>query len=197
MVKPGAALQLAFSCARDSNQIGFEVITAIFAGNAERTMINFGAGLAKAAGMVKMGTGLPALAGVIVAVTVGTYIIAPELLNSVEETGPQPAQVSGLIDGSANNATPPSEMAPSETASLAAPEAIAVDDLVTPSFDLLRVEPDGSTVIAGKAQPGTRLDIMSGETVIASIAVGESGDFATVLDTPLAAGDHSLTLRNT
>jgi hypothetical protein len=35
MVKPDAALQLAFSCAEDSNQIGFEVITAVFAGDAE------------------------------------------------------------------------------------------------------------------------------------------------------------------
>lgn len=198
MVKPVAAMQLAFSCAGDSNQIGFKVITAVFAGNAEQTMINLGAGLAKIAGMVKMGAGLPALAGVIVAVTVGTYFIAPDLFRSVEETGSQPAQVSGLIDGSTTNATPPSETAASEIASVADPEATAMAEaLVEPSFDLLRVEPDGSTVIAGKAQPGTRLDIMSGETVIASTRVGESGDFATVLDTPLAAGDHLLTLRNT
>lgn len=64
-----------------------------------------------------------------------------------------------------------------------------------PSFDVLRVEPDGSTVIAGKAEPGTTIDIMNGETVIASAQVGSSGDFVAILDAPLAPGDYQLTLR--
>ncbi|MFC3073056.1 LysM peptidoglycan-binding domain-containing protein [Shinella pollutisoli] len=65
---------------------------------------------------------------------------------------------------------------------------------VTPAFDLLRVEPDGSTVIAGRAQPNTRVEIRDGETVIATADVGPSGDFAAVFDQPLKAGDYQLTL---
>ncbi|MFD1329434.1 LysM peptidoglycan-binding domain-containing protein [Mycoplana ramosa] len=64
-----------------------------------------------------------------------------------------------------------------------------------PSFDLLRVEPDGSTVIAGHAEPNKELQILSGETVVATTDVGPSGDFAAVFDKPLAAGDHELALR--
>ncbi|HUH48581.1 MAG TPA: LysM peptidoglycan-binding domain-containing protein, partial [Mycoplana sp.] len=64
-----------------------------------------------------------------------------------------------------------------------------------PSFDLLRVEPDGSTVIAGHAEPNKELQILSGETVVATTDVGPSGDFAAVFDKPLSAGDHELTLR--
>ncbi|MDR6757344.1 nucleoid-associated protein YgaU [Mycoplana sp. BE70] len=64
-----------------------------------------------------------------------------------------------------------------------------------PSFDLLRVEPDGSTVIAGHAEPNKELQILSGETVVATTEVGPSGDFAAVFDKPLAAGDHELALR--
>ncbi|MCZ4289058.1 LysM peptidoglycan-binding domain-containing protein [Hoeflea alexandrii] len=82
-------------------------------------------------------------------------------------------------------------------AGVAADPAVAADSWITPSFDVLRVEPDGSTVIAGKAEPGTTLDIMNGETVIASTQVGSSGDFAVILDNPLPAGDYQLTLRIT
>ncbi|MGQ3212867.1 LysM peptidoglycan-binding domain-containing protein [Shinella sp.] len=65
---------------------------------------------------------------------------------------------------------------------------------VVPAFDLLRVEPDGSTVIAGRGQPNTKLEIKNGETVVATADIGPSGDFAAVFDQPLAAGDYQLTL---
>lgn len=65
---------------------------------------------------------------------------------------------------------------------------------VTPAFDLLRVEPDGSTVIAGRGQPNTKLEIRNGETVVATADIGPSGDFAAVFDQPLSAGDYQLTL---
>ncbi len=66
-----------------------------------------------------------------------------------------------------------------------------------PRFDILRVEPDGSTVIAGKGEPGAKLEIVDGDKVIASLEVGSSGDFAAVLDSPLTPGDHSIELRVT
>lgn len=66
-----------------------------------------------------------------------------------------------------------------------------------PAFDLLRVEPDGSTVIAGRAEPGKRLEVMNGDKVIATTDVGPSGDFAAVFDEPLEPGDYQLTLRTT
>lgn len=66
---------------------------------------------------------------------------------------------------------------------------------VLPKFDVLRVEPDGSTVIAGSAEPGTKLNIVDTGKVIASVDVGPTGDFAAVLDNPLTAGDHEITLQ--
>ncbi|WP_296104049.1 LysM peptidoglycan-binding domain-containing protein [uncultured Agrobacterium sp.] len=66
-----------------------------------------------------------------------------------------------------------------------------------PSFDVLRVEPDGSAVIAGKAQPGSQLEIVNKGQVIAKTPVESSGDFAAVLDNPLPPGDHELVLRAT
>ncbi|UXT48426.1 LysM peptidoglycan-binding domain-containing protein [Agrobacterium tumefaciens] len=66
-----------------------------------------------------------------------------------------------------------------------------------PTFDVLRVEPDGSAVIAGKAQPGAKLEILSNGNVVAQTTIDGSGDFAAVFDNPLPPGDHELVLRST
>ncbi|HEV7323170.1 MAG TPA: LysM peptidoglycan-binding domain-containing protein [Ensifer sp.] len=83
-----------------------------------------------------------------------------------------------------------------QDAAAATADAPAVDPAI-PGFDVLRVEPDGSTVIAGHAQPGSKLEILSGDTVVGTADVGATGDFAAVFDNPLPAGDHQLTLRST
>ncbi|TCU36515.1 LysM peptidoglycan-binding domain-containing protein [Rhizobium azibense] len=66
-----------------------------------------------------------------------------------------------------------------------------------PAFDVLRVEPDGSTVIAGSATPNSKLEVMDGDKVVTTTNVGPTGDFAAVLDNPLAPGDHQLVLKAT
>ncbi|MDG3577298.1 LysM peptidoglycan-binding domain-containing protein [Rhizobium sp. YJ-22] len=77
------------------------------------------------------------------------------------------------------------------------PSAAAASDETMPAFDVLRVEPDGSTVIAGRAAPNSKIEIISGDKVVSSVDVGASGDFAAILDAPLPAGDHQLVLKAT
>lgn len=84
------------------------------------------------------------------------------------------------------------DTAKSATAKSADPAAV----WTVPGFDVLRVEPDGSTVIAGRAQPNTKLEIVSGDSVIGTADVGATGDFAAIFDKPLPAGDYQLTLRS-
>lgn len=67
----------------------------------------------------------------------------------------------------------------------------------TPVFDVLRVEPDGSVVIAGKALPNADVEVVAGASVVGKAKAGDNGDFAVVLDEPLKAGDHQLVLRST
>jgi len=64
-----------------------------------------------------------------------------------------------------------------------------------PRFDLLRVEPDGSAVIAGRAPAESRIALLSEEMVLGRETAGPGGDFAVVLDVPLAPGDHAITIR--
>lgn len=71
------------------------------------------------------------------------------------------------------------------------------DRIVAPTFDLLRVEPNGSMLIAGKAAGGATVEVLDGDKVIVTAKAGPSGDFVAVLDEPLAAGDYRLSLRAT
>jgi nucleoid-associated protein YgaU len=63
-----------------------------------------------------------------------------------------------------------------------------------PAFDIVRVQPDGSMVIAGRAAPGAAIDIVAGGRVIGQTSTDESGSFAFVLDQPLAPGDYDIGL---
>jgi nucleoid-associated protein YgaU len=69
--------------------------------------------------------------------------------------------------------------------------------VVPPSFDVVRVEPDGSLVVAGEAGPGAKVEIATGTKVLGNATAGEDGDFAIVLDEPLGPGDYQLVLRST
>ncbi len=102
------------------------------------------------------------------------------------------AQIAALFsDKTARNGTPPA--APAATAP-AKPDAI---ESTLPNFDVLRVEKDGSTVIAGGASPKAKVEVLDGDKVIGSAVAGPSGDFAIALDKPLEPGDHSLVLKAT
>jgi nucleoid-associated protein YgaU len=63
-----------------------------------------------------------------------------------------------------------------------------------PVFDIVRVQPDGSMVIAGRANAGTAIDVIAGERVLGSTTTDESGAFAFVLEQPLSPGDYSIGL---
>lgn len=110
------------------------------------------------------------------------------------ETATGDAATTGEQTLATDTATATQEAATQETAKAETTPADPATGWVTPAFDLLRVEPDGSTVIAGRGQPNTKLEIKNGETVVATADIGPSGDFAAVFDQPLAAGDYQLTL---
>lgn len=72
-----------------------------------------------------------------------------------------------------------------------------IAERVIPVFDVVRVEPTGDAVIAGQSAPGASVEILSGETVVATGKANESGEFAIVLGEPLKPGAHDLRARVT
>src|SRR5207244_1838995 len=69
--------------------------------------------------------------------------------------------------------------------------------IAAPSFDVVRVEPSGSAVLAGQAEPGARIEIMDGGKVIAIANANQRGEWVLALEKPLSPGTHDLALRTT
>ncbi len=112
-----------------------------------------------------------------------------------------PAVTANLEDGTDAEPQPAANNVPREPdAEIEArpePEEQIEDELTVPSFDLVRVEPNGAMVIAGTAEPDSDLEVVAGAEVIARVDVGPSGDFAAVLDDALKPGDYQIVLRST
>ena len=70
----------------------------------------------------------------------------------------------------------------------------AADDASLPSFDLVRVEPDGSAVIAGRAAPHADLILLHNGEPIGKVRADWAGEWAFVSDKPLAADRHQITI---
>ena len=105
---------------------------------------------------------------------------------------------------------PGAELSPPETAttpetgqgSKPTPEATGVvrpdaEPTVVPSFDVVVIEPDGEGVIAGRAAPGWQVSIETGGTKVAVATADAQGEWSAVLEKPLPAGDHALSLKIT
>lgn len=82
------------------------------------------------------------------------------------------------------------------TGDAASAEAAAVE-AIAPRFDVVRVEPDGSAVIAGRSEPEWTVALKDGGTDIGSEKAGLSGEWVIVPDTLLPPGNHELTLSST
>jgi nucleoid-associated protein YgaU len=68
---------------------------------------------------------------------------------------------------------------------------------LAPTFDVLRVESNGSVLIAGKAEKDAQVEVLSGANVLGTIKAQANGDFAIVIENPLKPGDYQLVLRQT
>ncbi len=66
-----------------------------------------------------------------------------------------------------------------------------------PTFDVVVIEPSGEGVIAGRAAPGWQVSVQSGGTKVAEATADVQGEWSVVLEKPLPAGDHALSLKIT
>lgn len=64
----------------------------------------------------------------------------------------------------------------------------------SPTFDIVRINPQGDTVMAGRAKPGTRVEIYDGDQKIGEVESDRRGEWVFVPETPLAPGNRRLTL---
>ncbi|MCG6122888.1 MAG: LysM peptidoglycan-binding domain-containing protein [Microvirga sp.] len=115
----------------------------------------------------------------------------------VAQQQPAPATVEPARDAGAP--APPVEAAAEAEAEVEVAteaEADVAADPVELAFDIVRVEPTGDAVIAGRAAPGARIDLLRNGETHDSLVVDATGGFAFV-PPPLPAGASNMSLRAT
>ncbi len=64
-----------------------------------------------------------------------------------------------------------------------------------PTFDVVRVNPEGNAVIAGQASPKSEVTVYAGEDVVGTVKADDRGDWVLVPEAPLESGAQTLSLR--
>jgi len=133
-------------------------------------------------------------AGVLVlAVAAGLFYVTSE-----EDVRPVPVETAAAPKEAPAPAPAPSVEAPAPAVTKApAPAAAGSDDkpdLSQPSFDVVRVDPEGNTVIAGKALPNATVRIMDGDRQIGEVKADDKGDWVFLPEEKLPSGSSILTL---
>ena len=67
----------------------------------------------------------------------------------------------------------------------------------TPTFDIVRIDPDGQAVIAGRAAPGDRVRVLDGDKPIGEVTADQRGEWVLVPTAPIPPGDRQLALEAT
>ncbi|MDQ0324315.1 nucleoid-associated protein YgaU [Rhodopseudomonas julia] len=92
-------------------------------------------------------------------------------------------------------ATSPSSVSPLGLTGSLSGKASETEDGI--GFDVVRVEPTGEAVIAGRAYPNAGVEILSNGKVVASAKANAAGSFVVIPERLLAPGSHDLSLRVT
>jgi nucleoid-associated protein YgaU len=85
-------------------------------------------------------------------------------------------------------APPLAAATPPPTAAITQPTALDR----TPSFDVVRIAPDGQAVIAGRAAPGDRVQVLDGDKPIGEVTADQRGEWVLVPTDPIAPGERQL-----
>lgn len=119
-----------------------------------------------------------------VAVVIAVAIAAAVLVSRYGGEGVTPtdgeAAPSSVPEGAVEEAATPSEAGDGEAA--------------PPAFDVVRVESSGEAVMAGRAEQGAQVTVMTRDGPIAEAVANEDGEWVVVLDRPLAGGEHEIWL---
>lgn len=111
-------------------------------------------------------------------------ILEPAVESAIESI-PEPAVKPAALPVAANVGSQPDARANTN-------EPVAAD---APRFDLVRIEKDGSAVIAGQASPGSGVSVLADGAIISTVVADGSGGFVALIDLAPSAQPRLLTLR--
>jgi len=128
---------------------------------------------------------------------------APERTAALPTDTQQPAQspAAGTQQPARSSAagtqqpTQPSAAATSEATAPPSESQPVIGAASPPSFDVVRIDRDGSAVIAGRGPPGANVVLQREGAVIAAVTADANGEWVLVLERPLPPGPTQLELR--
>jgi len=88
------------------------------------------------------------------------------------------------------------QVQPSDGQAAPAEAAAAGTAPIPPSFDIVRVNPSGDTVIAGRAEPGADVTILDRGKVLGSVEADGRGEWVFLPDAALDPGEHNFSLES-
>ena len=92
-------------------------------------------------------------------------------------------------DGSVSTETDEAKLPPGEV-----PPGQIEKKLAAPEFDVVRVNPRGDAVIAGRAEPGAKVTVLDGGRPIGVVTADERGEWVLVPKEPLPVGNRELSI---
>ena len=173
---------------------------------------------AAAAGSSGVKWGLGLLAGAVVAVAVWYFGLRPDQSappvqvsaplapapDAVSEAAPAeeaaeeaPAQGVTAEGAGETAALPAAEPKAAEAAPEATPDTPAAEATLTPSFDTVRVDADGSVLVAGRAAAGAVLSLLLDGVEVATATAAPNGTFATLFSIPPSDVPRAMSLQMT
>jgi nucleoid-associated protein YgaU len=118
-------------------------------------------------------------------------------------TPPQPTAATQKVAGTTESQPAPAQEAPAAEAQPAQGGGAEKDAAkaettgeVRPSFDIVRVSPGGSTVVAGRAAPGAEVALLSNGQEVARTTANSAGQFVMLPEKQLPIGGQELSLRS-
>jgi nucleoid-associated protein YgaU len=68
------------------------------------------------------------------------------------------------------------------------------EKMMIPTWDVIRIDPDGTGTLAGRAAPGASVTLLQNGKAVANTQVNGAGEWVIILDQPLEKGESALTL---
>ncbi len=132
--------------------------------------------------------GVAWLAGGVLAIAVAAIVATAEFRPPLAPSATTPAP------GATTPREAPRAAPPATATGPAAPGGSAAAAVEKPSFDVVRVAPDGAAVIAGRAAPGADVTVHDGTETLGRARADDRGEWVLTPDRKLAPGARELTL---
>jgi LysM repeat protein len=109
--------------------------------------------------------------------------------------------VAGIVFVLWTNSGPPAKPSPESAqppqAGLPPSVPPAAPSAAIPSFDIVKVDPNGHAVIAGRAAPGAKVAVLDGDKTLGEVTADDRGEWVILPANPMPPGERQLTLEAT